>query len=744
MQQPPPVPVTVRDIAYQFDINDELYIYLRRHLESLVDIFKLLYRDSMEQISKHHNQSIAGDAGLGSPVIHGPTIPVLQNDIPISTNEVYLNQISLKSRELLNQIRYLIPLPIYRKCEQDVLAVRDYFWKTLIPAIIDGRNVMELPPNFKGELENRLLRELEQQWIYYLISQMVDKLELHLPLLENEAACVKLQSAQINPAACVSLPENTLLVCENVQRDEIKYIGFSKVNTCFGIYVELRGSGRKVLAHIANSTEITPLINKIYESFADCLGQCKIFDMRIMGGQRSDNSSAVKTDSSTYFLGVFLVQFMSSVRERQLSLNLQSMNCFHSLQSFKEYNEKKSREIGVGSLFDRNGHPLLIHYPGIGYQPYTNLGEAVIVDEPGKRFYVWSRLMLFMQYREAEVVEIYNDSDPRFNKQFIANADQQLRVAFIQRLMAELKNKGILENNNDNFIINLINKNIDQWENCFSLLLKTRSHSISWHLINFLNINCNKRDIETYQRENISITHLAENLKETHIEKTFYIYLLNDGCIRMAIQENAFNWCVSVLVGRDPRLNAAALADCLIRSNISALHLIDAIKQFQYAAAHDEEVNRNLLGRILSNPNHIEQIIQDWQKETLLREVEEKIINRLLGSVKMIDMSVVAYLRSVLLSHGVAILPYIHKDILTDPPINKLFVSLVSIINRPKWIKESTLELNKEIEATVSNFLEKVRIIPVESRIEKTRLHLSNKDGIIARTQATSPSPRKW
>lgn len=634
-------------------------------------------------------------------------------------------------QEILGELYSLLPLTQQIECDFAIKNAKRYFQSVLSP---------KLDPAYRETLLGKIDAILAKALMDILLNKFEDKLLVAFPSMMQEPKSLRLHHEQINPARCVVLPENTMLVCSPNQQDEIIYIGFSKIHTCYGIKIQ-HALGRQMLMHVANNVEILPLIKKALDKFEDVISLSRNFDVRIIGGFR-DNTPGLKLDDSSRFLASFLIRLIIYMQKQGCSLSIQSLDCFEQLANFREYNEKKSQEIGVGCLFDRNGVPLFIHNPQLGYLPYTTIGNSVLVDEPGKRFTVWSRLMLFMEFLEKDVVLIYNDVDPGFNRQFLRDAQYSICHGFIRRIMDELVKRKLVALSDDKFIINIIENKLETWEKCYSLLFNKPSEPIMNHMIHYLNIYYNRSYIEALSRSNLTTVNLPEYMKDISLENTFFDFILNDGCIDLAIRENINGWCANFISSQIPQLIKNDLLNFFNRSNISLWHLSDEL--YIYQLMKKGQLPFNLIARIIQEPGQIDSIISDWQNQIYKAEIYSKIIDKIIPKNTMIDRSTTLSIENALLNEGIKLLPFLHERNMCKPSLSDLINKLATCIEGgKKWDRETADNINKKVNEIVKNWISEVKILPIYSQIEVIRLQEHSKNAIIHFQKPYPYSPSK-
>ena len=223
------------------------------------------------------------------------------------------------------------------------------------------------------------------------------------------------------------------------------------------------------------------------------------------------------------------------------------MDCFETLNAYREWNVNESKNFTVGCLFNRNGVPVIFNNPLLGNLPYTNFGNSVIVDEAGQRFDIWSYLIRSLGTHGAEACEIYNDVIHGFNRKLLIRSENAFRACCITKLLGILFDLHLLGTSRDDFLRQLIDQHLDRWFNNYNNLFKISSEksNFTWHLINYLNIMQNINDIAAFRRGNISTDNLPDFYRNTRIEDTFIYCLSQDLCLHNLILNNLGPWCAS-------------------------------------------------------------------------------------------------------------------------------------------------------------------------------------------------------
>ena len=206
--------------------------------------------------------------------------------------------------KIIKELFSILPLSVRVSCELRLQEARDYCETIIFPKISKSE-----PTNVLSRLlKNKIDKFLYSSLLIFMINELEKQLHKALPSIMRERKLIQYDPSAIRAERCVVVPENSLLTCGKSQWDYIDYIGFAKINTCFGLFLHHDNSGRTVLIHMSNFIGIKRAIQKIFHNFSDVLRNDKNFTARIIGGFRGETSD-INNDDSTRFLGYFLIRF---------------------------------------------------------------------------------------------------------------------------------------------------------------------------------------------------------------------------------------------------------------------------------------------------------------------------------------------------------------------------------------------------------------------------------------------------
>ncbi len=255
-----------------------------------------------------------------------------------------------------------------------------------------------------------------------------------------------------------------MLVSGPVIVNNIKYVGFSGVHTCFGLQIQHVASGVSLYIHLSKDLVIRRAVKNIFKEFKKILAQnkSKEFSVRIVGGYREQQPDPLGPDISTILFYFFIVRFLAGAKKKKINLNILSVDCFEKLEKIRQYNEKnKYGDLGVGCLFERDGTPVLFHYPTLLSQPFNTIGNAFTNDMPCMRYYVWSRVIGTLGYFDKDIVLFYNDVNKSFKDEFDKKCHIKFREAFISKIMTSLLKNKLIYSITDPFVMALLDTHLD-------------------------------------------------------------------------------------------------------------------------------------------------------------------------------------------------------------------------------------------------------------------------------------------
>ncbi len=674
---------------YQIESTNTLYLTgspFNWHLvteQLIVYLCKQLHEYSSELLREYERQKMESKK-IAAGLVVKQTTTVSDRDSAESVNLV--GDINRENDvKIVNELFSLLPQTEVSLCKENLQNAKDYCQRIIFPEISRSESVDVLWKLLGNSIETYINSRL----LIFLINKFEKQLMTILPLMALHG--VYNPGKSIRSEQSIVVPENALLTCGKNQWDRIDYIGFAKINTCFGLFLRHGSSGRTALIHMSNALGIKRIILKIFNNFSDVIKNDNQFEARIIGGFREEMHE-INVDESTRFLGYFLIRFLAYAGRENLKINFRSMDCFETLTPYREWNAHQTKDITVGCLFNRDGVPVLFNNQLLKQVPYTNIGNSVIVDEAGRRYAIWWYLMRSLGTHGADVCEIYNDVIHGFNQKFLTRCEKAFRTCCITKLIEILYNLKFLGTPNDDFLRNLINQHFDRWFNNYISLFDVplENRNFTWQLVNYMNILTNINDINAYKSGNIRTDNLPNFYHNIKIEHTFIYFLSRDSCLSQLIIDNLARWCASLMHSVNSSYSQEYIVKCFSDAKVNKWYLLDEINHYLLKFSGGD-----LVKTLLHTPiERMSEMIKQWQNEKLSYLIEHQFINKLVTKVSVIDMGTIELIRTMLLNKGAELLNYFHPRAIVVPSITKLIDEIAAII---KW------EINSDVNSIISN-----------------------------------------